>query len=120
MRKAYTVMKRVLDAGEFRASALLCITNATATGAMRALHEHGYQVGKDVSVCSFEGEGNARLQIPSRTVLESPDPAPYLDACLDWMGKRKEPWPGPLLIQPTRVTLFAGESTGPSLAPTAA
>jgi LacI family transcriptional regulator len=111
--QAYSVVKQLLEAKQFNATALLCITNEAATGAIRALYEAGLQVGKDVSVCAVDGAKAARYQVPSRTALEAPDQTPYLGACIEWMAKRNEPWTGPLLMQPTDVALFAGESTAP-------
>jgi DNA-binding LacI/PurR family transcriptional regulator len=112
--RAYEVMKRLLAAKKFKATALVCLTNATATGAIRALLEEGIRVGKDVSVCAMEGETQARYQWPSRTVLEAPEPDIYVQACVDWFSKVSEPWVGPRLIEPTTLTLFQGESTGPA------
>ncbi len=110
--QAYTAIKNLLDAREFHASALVCMTGAAATGAIRALHEHGLQVGRDVSVCAVEGGFLARYQMPSYTVLETPDPTSYVEVCIGWLA-RKTRWAGPLLIEPSKLSLFAGESTGP-------
>jgi len=112
--KAYRVMKRLLGAGAFKATALVCLTNEAATGAIRALHEKGLQAGKDVSVCAMEGAAMARLQCPSRTVLEPPEPDLYVEVCVDWFAKRTEPWVGPPLMEPSTLPLFKGESTGPA------
>jgi DNA-binding LacI/PurR family transcriptional regulator len=112
--RAYNVMKRLLDAGEFRATGLVCLTNAAATGAIRALQEHGLQVGKDVSVCAMEGVPQDHYQWPSHTVLEIPQPDIYVAVCVDWFAKRTEPWIGPRLLEPSTLTLFKGESTGPA------
>lgn len=111
--RAYQTMKQCLEAGTFDATALLCITEPAAVGALRALHEHGIAVGKDISVCSFDGAGSGRYSCPSVTSIEPPNPAAYLEVCLEWFLKRNEPWVGPLLIQPMEVPLFIGESTGP-------
>ncbi len=112
--KAYAVMKRLLAAGEFNATGLVCLTNAAAVGATRALHEHGLVVGRDVSVCAMEGDTDSHLQCPSRTVLELPAPDVYIEVCMDWFAKRTSPWIGPRLLEPTSVSLFRGESTGPA------
>lgn len=112
--KAYAVMNRLLDSGQFNATALICLTNATATGAIRALQDHGVRVGQDVSVCAMEGETQARFQWPSRTVLEIPEPDIYVEVCVDWFAKRTEPWIGPRLLEPSSLSLFEGESTGPA------
>ena len=111
---AYAVMKRLLESGEFKATALVCITGAAATGAMRALREHGLEVGKDVSVCAVEGEGLERYQYVSLTVLEPVDARPYLEVFFEWFAKRTEPWRGPKLVQPADLAVLVGESTGPA------
>jgi len=112
--KAYDVMSRLLGAGEFKATALVCLTNDAATGAIRALRDRGLQVGKDVSVCAMEGAMMARLQCPSLTVLETPEPDVYVELCVDWFARRTEPWVGATLIEPPMLSLFRGESTGPA------
>jgi DNA-binding LacI/PurR family transcriptional regulator len=109
--KQYEVMKRLLKTGQFKATGLVCLTDAM--GAIRALHEHGLVVGRDVSVCTV-GMGLEKYQVPSVTSLQPPDPSPYLAACMDWMTKDDAEWIGPLLIQPASVELFTGESTGPA------
>ena len=115
MPKAHEVMTRLLDNGDFDATALLCITGPAATGAIRALVDHHIQVGTEVSVCAFnEGGMMPRYLVPSRTVLESPDPSPYLEICVDWFSQHKETWDGALLLQPASVPLFMGESSGPA------
>ncbi|CAN5447179.1 hypothetical protein BH10PLA1_BH10PLA1_00300 [soil metagenome] len=111
--KAYAVMKRLLNAKQFKATGLVCITDAAATGAIRALHEAGLTTGKDVSVCSVEGGELGSLQVPSRTMLRPPDSDPYIEVCVDWFKHRNEPWVGPMLIQPANIPLFVGESSGP-------
>ena len=112
---AYEVMKRQLDAGAFDATALMCVTAPAAMGAMRALHERGMRPGRDVAVCTIDSEGMGDVLIPSLTALESPNPEPYLAACLDWMASGGNKWIGPLLIQPADVPLNVRESTGTSV-----
>jgi DNA-binding LacI/PurR family transcriptional regulator len=109
---AYLAMKKLLDAGEFNATAMVCLTEPAATGAARAIYEHGLQLGKDVSLCASDGSRRGRYMCPSLTVIELPDPEPYLEVCLDWLIKRSGCWVGPLLIQPTNIPLIIGESTG--------
>jgi len=112
--KAYAVMKGLLTTGEFKATAIVCLTNPAAQGVTRALQEHGLQVGKDVSVCVMEQVADARFQWPSRTVIEEINPDLYIQMCVDWFSKRTDPWNGPLLIEPSTVSLLKGESTGPA------
>ena len=56
----------------------------------------------------------ARLQCPSWTVLEPPEPDLYVEVCVDWFAKRTEPWVGPPLMEPSTLPVFKGESTGPA------
>jgi len=111
--KAYAVMKKLLDAKQFTATGLVCITDAAATGAIRALHEAGRKIGVDVSVCSVEGGELGSMQVPSRTMLNPPVPDPYIEVCVDWFKHRNEDWVGPMLIQPANIPLYVGESTAP-------
>ena len=106
-------MKRTLDAGLFNATALLCLTNAAAQGASRALYEHGLVIGRDVSVCAIDGAKTSRFSVPSRTAFEAIDPDRYVELCMRWLAGGGGQWEGPLLIQPGRLELFKGESTGP-------
>ncbi len=116
--KAHAVMKRLLDAGQFDATGLVCITDDAAIGAIRALYDAGLKIGTDVSVCSVEAGVFGALHIPSRTMLSPPEPGPYLEACFDWFSRRGEAWAGPLLLEPANIPLFQGESTGPAPATT--
>jgi DNA-binding LacI/PurR family transcriptional regulator len=116
MAHAHHVMCRLLDAGQFTATALLCMTQPAATGAIRALTERGLAVARDVSVCAIDGTDEVRYLTPSRTALLSPPPDPYLRAFLAWMSKPERRWEGPLLVEADNVELFEGESTGPCCA----
>ena len=114
LEQAYQVMTRECERRTFRATALLGASGAEALGAMRAFHERGLRIGRDVSVCAVNDEGLARYVWPSLTSLELPDPSPYLRICLEWMARGGRDWPGPLLMQVPEVPLFKGESTGPA------
>jgi DNA-binding LacI/PurR family transcriptional regulator len=112
--RAYEIMGRECGRNAFRATALLGVSVVEALGAMRAFHERGLRVGRDVSVCAVNDEGFARYLWPSLTSLELPDPSPYLRICLEWMARGGRDWLGPLLMQVPEVPLFKGESTGPA------
>ncbi len=108
---AYRTMGRLLDSGQFNATAVLCMTDAAMTGAIRACHERGLTVGKDISIASVDsGDGVAMYQTPTRTCLVTPLPDPYVARCVKWLADGGE-WEGPLLLQPPAAELFAGEST---------
>jgi DNA-binding LacI/PurR family transcriptional regulator/biotin operon repressor len=115
---AYRLVREILRQGRPLGTALFCTTGPAAIGAMRALHEANLDIGRDVSVCAVNDEGLGRYLLKSLTALESPPRALYLRRGVEWMFD-EGPWEGPLLVQPTTVNLFEGESTGPAPAVTA-
>lgn len=107
-----STMNQILGSGHFEDTALLCATVWMAMGAMKALRQHGRTIGKDVSICTFNGERIGRWFAPSITSLEMPDPAPLLERCMDVVRKGKSiAWRGALLRTPGMPALFKGEST---------
>jgi hypothetical protein len=113
--QAYHVMGRLLDSGEFTASALFCTTQSIAIGAMRAMHERGIKVGKDISVCSANNDGTCEYLCPSITCLRIADVTPHITLCLEWMARGGKDWVGPLLLKPNTDPVYIGETTGPCL-----
>ncbi len=111
--QAYEVMGRLLDSGEFKASALFCTTQAVAIGAMRAMHERGIKVGEDVSVCAANDDGTCQYLCPSITCLKKPDIVPHITLCVEWMARGGKDWVGPLLLRSSSDPIFVGETTGP-------
>lgn len=112
MQGGYDAMRSLLQAGRFTASAVFCATELNAVGACRALHEAGRVVGRDVSVCTFGGDGTCRFHTPSITCLEHEDPAPYLRLWCEWVERGRSGWVGPLALR-LQDRLFLGESTAP-------
>jgi DNA-binding LacI/PurR family transcriptional regulator len=113
LSQAYRQAGRLLDQKQFTGSAMLCTTTPAAIGAIRALRDRKIQVGVDVSVCAVNDEGLGRYLSPSLTSIEMPDPLSYLSVCMEWMQRSGEGWIGSLLMQPSQVPIFIGESTGP-------
>jgi hypothetical protein len=110
--RAREVVGRLLNAKTFHATALFCVTEPAATGAIRAFHDRGMQVGRDVSVAVGFDEGLAQIMVPSLTSLERLDIGPLLAICVEWMQRGGKDWVGPLLVEGPRRRLFKGESTG--------
>ena len=109
---AYKVMQRQLKKDKLTNRALFCTTGAAALGAMRAISEAGYAVGSDIVVCAADDDvGMCRFLIPSVTCLQDPQIQPYIQVCLDWFARGGEGWVGPMVVQPTQMPLFIGEST---------
>lgn len=116
---AREVFCELLEGGEVASvGSLFCTTTAAAFGAMRAMADFGLRPGVDLSICSADsGFGMAMNSIPSLTCLYNPPMAPYVRLCLDWIAAPDQPWPGTLLMQPTDVPVFLGESTGQGAPP---
>jgi DNA-binding LacI/PurR family transcriptional regulator len=113
---AYELIDRRIRNKEFDCTAMLCMTERVAAGAMRAMLDHGIRPGHDVAVCIIDDGGRAEYCNPSLTSLVTPDPAPYLSVCLEWMlGGEEQKWQGPLLVQPDSVELAVRQSTVPGI-----
>lgn len=112
MLEGYRVMRELLASGRQLASAMFCTTELTTLGACRAMIEAGLTPGRDISICTFGGDGLCRFANPAVTCLEHPDFSPYLQLWSSWITRGRTGWVGPLLMRPGS-TLFAGESTAP-------
>jgi hypothetical protein len=112
---AYEVMSRRIEAGTFRSTGMLCLTETAAIGATRALLDHGLRPGHDLAVVTV-GSNRCEYLSPSLTTLEEPDPKPYLAACLEWaLSPSTTSWQGPLLVQPADLRVVPRESTVPDI-----
>lgn len=111
-----TSARRWLNASGSDATAVLCVTLPAALGVLRAARDVDREIGKELSVCTVDGEGLAQYLCPSITSFERPNATPYLSICLDWIanGGKKGDWERKLLIEPRTLRLFEGESTGPA------
>jgi DNA-binding LacI/PurR family transcriptional regulator len=118
---ARKVFRDLLRGGSLKGvRTLFCTTTAAAFGAMRAMADAGLRPGVDLAVCSADsGFGAAQNYIPSLTCLYNPPMEPFVRLCLDWIATPNKAWPGTLLMQPTDVPVFLGESTGQYAPPTA-
>lgn len=108
---AYNVMAKILADPERKETVWVCMTTPSAMGAMRAMLDRGIQPGRDIAICSVNGESIASFLNPPLTALEAYDPAPFLRICLDWMMRGGNNWQGPLLMRPNDVHLVIREST---------
>ncbi len=53
-------------------SAIVCINDQTALGALHAAHERGLTIGRDVAIAGFDGLADAAHTEPPLTTLEQP------------------------------------------------
>jgi len=110
---AYATVRKALSGRRAMAAAQFCTTGPAAIGAMRAFHEAGLEIGRDVSVCAVNDEGMAPFLLRTMTALVSPPRVKYLRSAAEWMLGGDD-WSGPLRVQPQDAPLFIGESTGPA------
>jgi DNA-binding LacI/PurR family transcriptional regulator len=114
MRRAYDVFKDHVRSSDFsRGNAVWCTTMPAVKGAIRAAHEAGLHVGRDLALAGADDEGAAWVNTPSLTCVCPPSPTPYLTIAMEWM-QSGGPWPGPILMRPDDVPLYIGESTQPA------
>ncbi len=109
---AYKAMCRIIEEGKFDASAIVTTAADFAVSITSALIDHGYEIGRDVSVATMNDNGMCQMVRPSITCLEMPDAVPYLSICVEWMERGGKDWFGPLLVKPPRAQIFKGHSTG--------
>jgi len=55
-----------------RPTAIVCITDLTAIGAMHAAREMGLVVGKDIAISGFDGIADGAHTQPALTTLDQP------------------------------------------------
>ncbi len=53
-------------------TAIVCINDLTAMGAMHAIHERGLKVGRDIAVAGFDGIADSAHTQPPLTTLDQP------------------------------------------------
>ena len=111
LASGYDAMRHVLR-GPSRPEAIVCTTQPAALGAMRACHDAGLALGRDVAICTINNEPTGRYFCPSLTGLEFPKVEPLLTPCFRWFAAPQRKWEGSLRIVPRKATLFIGESTG--------
>jgi LacI family transcriptional regulator len=93
-------------------TALVCFNDTAAMGSIRALHEAGMQVPRDVSVIGFDDIASAQFHVPSLTTIRQPLDAMGKKAAmilLDRIARPVQPYPSTVSMPPE---LVVRESTG--------
>ena len=71
MQNGYETTKALIESGaEF--TALFCVSDVLAVGALRALADAGIRVPEDVSVAGFDGQDLASFTVPRLTTIKQP------------------------------------------------
>lgn len=107
--RAYEIIKREIEKGNIDFTAMFGMSLSLTRGAMRAFYEAGYQIGKDISLCSFGDPESAMLNIPSITVIDMPDPSDVLQQAITHVLSGSEQ---AHMFRPQSRKLLIGESTG--------
>ncbi len=71
MENGYQTTKALIESGE-EFTALYCISDVLAVGALRAFADAGIRVPEDVSVAGFDGQDISRFCVPRLTTLRQP------------------------------------------------
>ncbi len=71
MENGYQTTKALIESGE-KFTALYCISDVLAVGALRAFADAGIRVPEDVSVAGFDGQDISRFCVPRLTTLRQP------------------------------------------------
>lgn len=71
IESGYATTKRLLESGA-KFTALYAVSDTLAIGALRALHEAGLSVPRDVSIAGYDGIDMANYTVPSLTTMRQP------------------------------------------------
>jgi LacI family transcriptional regulator len=71
VENGYRTTQRILESGK-DISAIFCVTDLLAIGAMRAIADAGLRVPEDISVCGFDGMEIGRYSNPRLTTISQP------------------------------------------------
>ena len=71
MANGYDTAKALIDSGE-KFTALYCISDVLAIGALRAFADAGIRVPEDVSVAGYDGQELSQFCIPRLTTIRQP------------------------------------------------
>ncbi len=71
IENGYRTTQRILASGK-RVTAIFCVTDLLAIGAMRAIADAGLRIPEDISVCGFDGMEIGRFYNPRLTTISQP------------------------------------------------
>ncbi|WP_034443975.1 LacI family DNA-binding transcriptional regulator [Butyrivibrio sp. AE2032] len=71
LQNGYDTAKALIESGE-KFTALYCISDVLAVGALRAFADAGIRVPEDVSVAGYDGQEIAQYSVPRLTTLKQP------------------------------------------------
>ncbi len=71
VENGYRTTQRILSSGK-NVTAIFCVTDLLAIGAMRAIADAGLRIPEDISVCGFDGMEIGRFYNPRLTTISQP------------------------------------------------
>ena len=110
-RKVAAYMRSVLRDGRTDATALLGLSVVTGWGLIRAATDAQLSVPGDISVAVFGPAEHAAQTVPSLTSLQQPAISEMVRRAVE--VSRKAKLSDAHVVEPERVNVFIGESTGP-------
>ena len=108
LEQSVRVLNGIMDGHALNVTAIVGVTQPAAIGAQRVMFEKGIRVPDDISVCSIANEGMCPYTTPAITTACDIDPR--LDISRSIRHMLQGVWEGNLLMAPSAVRLFAGES----------
>jgi LacI family transcriptional regulator len=102
---------RVLLDAHAGLTAIVCVNDLTAVGALRELRSQGLRIPEDVSVTGFDNVTLAQFCHPALTTVHIPRDQIGRTICSVLMNREKVPLPDEFVIDPE---LVLRESTGPA------
>jgi LacI family transcriptional regulator len=108
----YQATRELLASGD-RLTAICASSDMVALGVLRALHERGFDVPRDVSVVGHDGITHSAYTVPPLTTLQTPYEA-WCRAALALLRHLIEPDRRPEPVCGEEFALVVRESTGPA------
>lgn len=107
---AYSEIRKVFEASPDKYDGVYATTLPAALGAIRAAHDCGYIIGKEMAIATIDGGVFYKQYLPDITCVDKPDLKSVIQRAVEWMvGKSRKTIPQVLV--PDEIKLHLGEST---------
>lgn len=110
--QAYNVLKSKIETGGFNSTGLFVTSDPTALGALKALHDSGISIPKEVGVVGFDDIPESKFYHPSLTTIHQDVPA-IAEAAIEIIEKRLSGRKAESYQRAIPPRLVIRESTGP-------
>ncbi|MAX26958.1 MAG: hypothetical protein CMJ19_20885 [Phycisphaeraceae bacterium] len=86
-------------------------TLPAALGSIRAAHNCGLKIGKEMAVATVDGGVFFREYLPDITCVDAPDLVPVIKRAIEWILGKSRSKQNPGMLVPDVLKLYKGEST---------